>query len=51
LTRASEHGFKHEAFIEKCGDKGALLVVIKSNDYIFGGYSSISFPAKDQTKI
>jgi hypothetical protein len=51
LTRASEDGFKGSTFIDKCGDKGPFLVVIKANDYIFGGYCSISWPKTYNTYL
>jgi hypothetical protein len=41
LTRASEDGFKSSVFMDKCGGKGPLLVVIRSGEYMFGGYCSI----------
>ena len=48
LYRGSRDGFKSSVFHELCDQKGETLVIIKSTDnYIFGGYTSINW---DSTK-
>ena len=48
LYRGSRDGFKAEDFHRLCDKKGETLVIIKStNNYIFGGYTSINW---DSTK-
>ena len=48
IYRGSRDGFKSSVFHELCDEKGETLVIIKSTDnYIFGGYTSISW---DSTK-
>lgn len=48
IYRGSRDGFKSSVFHELCDKKGETLVIIKSTDnYIFGGYTSISW---DSTK-
>jgi hypothetical protein len=47
LTRASIDGFNQKAFLDRCGGKGPLLVVIKANDHIFGGYCSLKWPKQN----
>jgi hypothetical protein len=40
LMRASESGFKREAFQSLCGGKGPMLIIIKSTDsFVFGGFA------------
>ena len=42
--RGSEDGYTANVFHEKCDDKGANLVVIKTTlDRIFGGFTKISW--------
>ncbi len=43
LYRASADGNKPADFHRCCDNKGPTLVVIKSEDYIFGGYTSRSW--------
>merc|ERR1712228_924662 len=40
LLRGSEHGLSKKVFNERCTDKGATLIIVKSDKYerIFGGY-------------
>ena len=48
IYRGSRDGFKSSIFHELCDNQGETLVIIKSNNnYIFGGYTSISW---DSTK-
>jgi hypothetical protein len=49
LTRASQDGLNQKAFLERCGGKGPLLVVIKSKNHIFGGYSLGPWPKLKNT--
>ena len=44
LYRGSRDGFKSQAFHDNCDNQGPTLVIIESSDnYIFGGYSSIDW--------
>ena len=44
LYRGSRDGFKSKAFHDNCDNQGPTLVIIESSDnYIFGGYSSIDW--------
>jgi len=43
LFRASEHGYDASAFHGKCDGRGATFVVVKSGQYIFGGYNGESW--------
>ena len=45
LYRGSENGYLASKFHEKCDEKGATVTVIhNTNDFIFGGYASKSWP-------
>ncbi len=44
LYRASTDSFGCKAFHEKCDNKGAILILIKtSKDLLIGGFSSIGW--------
>jgi len=46
LFRATTDGRTPEAFHRYCDNKGPTLVVIKSEEYIFGGYTSKSWQSR-----
>ena len=48
LYRASTDGYSREDFHRCCDYKGPTLVLIKSGEYIFGGYTSKSWESYQQ---
>ena len=46
LYRASVNGWGSSAFHSLCDNKGPTLVVVKSGNYIFGGYTEESWSSK-----
>jgi hypothetical protein len=44
--RASTDGWKVNDFHDKCGDKGATIVLVKVNNYIFGGFTDTYWGGK-----
>jgi len=49
LYRATEYGETPKDFHRCCDDKGPTLVVIKSGEYICGGYTSKSWQSRTYT--
>ena len=47
IYKASLDGFSSKKFHEKCDEKEKILVIIKANDYFFGGYSSKSWNSRN----
>jgi hypothetical protein len=45
LTRGTRDGIENEVFTSKCCEKGSLLILIKANNRVFGGYSFLSWPS------
>ncbi len=44
IYRGSDHGFKAVDFHNKCDDKGATLIIIKSeHQKIFGGFTNVQW--------
>ena len=43
IYKASVDGFGAEDFHRKCDEKDKILVLIKANEYLFGGYSEQAF--------
>jgi hypothetical protein len=41
--RASTDGWNAEDFHAKCGNKGPTIVLVKVDDYIFGGYMDVAW--------
>ena len=51
LFRASTHGWKSTDFHSHCDNKGPSLVIIKTaKDYVFGGYTSVSWDSSIKWK-
>ena len=46
LFRGSRDGFQAETFHSKCDNKGPTVTVVKSGNYIFGGFTEISWNGK-----
>ena len=46
LFQASRDGFAAEAFHSKCDDKGPTVTIVKSGEYIFGGFTEVSWKSK-----
>ena len=46
LFRASRDGFAAEAFHSKCDNKGPTITIVKSGEYIFGGFTEVSWTSK-----
>ena len=46
LYRASRDGWNSSYFHSICGNKGPTLTVVRSGDYIFGGYTEKSWDGK-----
>lgn len=49
LYRASCDGFDVNTFHEKCDCKGPTIVIIRSNDSVFGGFNSLSWESPEKT--
>ena len=43
IFRASRDGFAAEAFHSKCDNKGPTVTIVKSGEYIFGGFAEASW--------
>jgi hypothetical protein len=43
LYKASIDGYKAENFHGKCDEKKKIIILIKANDFVFGGYTSNCF--------
>jgi hypothetical protein len=51
LYRATRDGFIPQKFLDKCSNKSRTLLIVKSTDnYIFGGYSSLPWDQKEGTR-
>ena len=50
LYRASRDGWAASNFHSCCDNKGPTVTVIKSRNYIFGGYSEVEWDGKIVTK-
>lgn len=48
LYRGSDEMFSAEKFHQKCEGKSPTLVLVKSGDYIFGGYSQVPWSALNE---
>ena len=46
--RASRDGFSSQAFHECCDGRGENIIVILANDYVFGGYSPLSWTSNGE---
>ena len=46
LFLASRDGFEAEAFHSKCDNKGPTVTIVKSGEYIFGGFTEVSWRSK-----
>ena len=46
LFRASRDGFAAKAFHSRCDNKGPTVVIVNSNQYIFGGFTEVSWTSK-----
>ena len=46
LFQASRDGFAAEAFHSKCDNKGLTVTIVKSGEYIFGGFTEVSWTSK-----
>ena len=46
LFQGSRDGFAAEAFHLKCDNKGPTVTVVKSGEYIFGGFTKVSWKSK-----
>ena len=47
LFRASRDGFASQTFHSKCDNKGPTITVVKSGEYIFGGFTEQSWTSKN----
>ncbi len=45
--RASTDGWYAKDFHEKCDSKGPTIVLVKVNDYIFGGFTNTNWEGKE----
>ena len=50
LYRGTQHGFGSQDFHKRCDNYTKTLTLVKSNTFIFGGYSSASWDENDQYK-
>jgi hypothetical protein len=50
LYRGTQHGFGSQDFHKRCDNYTKTLTIVKSNSFIFGGYSSASWEENDQYK-
>ena len=46
LFQASRDGFATKTFHTKCDDKGPTVTIVKSGDYIFGGFTEVSWKSE-----
>ena len=46
LFQASRDGFAAEAFHSKCDNKGPTVTIVKSGEFIFGGFTEVSWTSK-----
>ena len=46
LYRASRDGFAAECFHSRCDNNGPTVTIVKSGEYIFGGFTEKSWTCK-----
>ena len=51
LFRASRDGFAAETFHSKCDNQGSTITIVKSGDYIFGGFTDMSWTRSKFAKV
>ena len=50
IYRGSENGFRASEFHQKCNEKGATLIIVRSEfNKIFGGFTDIYWTSPDDT--